>query len=118
MEPTTSIVTDNAANQNALPPKTHDSWLSDLYLKIQDKQIIESSLWLNDRIINAAKTLIKQSMDYNINGFEDVITAAIRTPTISLSLFRLFTFRNIGCACQMSCAVQQMLQLFTIVHMP
>ena len=59
MEPTTSIVTVNAANPNTLPPKTHDSWVSDLYLKNQDKQIIESGLWLNDRIINAAMTLIK-----------------------------------------------------------
>ena len=39
---TTSIVTDNTANQNALHPKSHDSWVSDLYLKIQVKQIIES----------------------------------------------------------------------------
>jgi len=72
--PSSSVVNDKAANQNALPSTAHDSWVSDLLLKIQDKHIIESGLWLNDRIINAAVTLIKQSMDYNINGFEDVIT--------------------------------------------
>jgi len=72
--PTTFVTKDNATNQNALLPKAHDSWVSDLHLKIQDKHIIESGLWLNDRIIKAAMTLIKQSMDYNINGFEDAIT--------------------------------------------
>jgi len=54
-----------------LPPKAHDSWVSDLLLKNQDTHLIECALWLNDRIINTATTLIKQSMDYN--GFENVI---------------------------------------------
>jgi len=27
---TTSVINDNAANQNALPPKAHDSWITDL----------------------------------------------------------------------------------------
>jgi len=66
-------------------------------------------------------SLIKQPMGYKINVLEGVITGkivAIRTMRISLNLFRLFTFRNIGFAYQISCAVQQMLHLYMIVHMP
>jgi len=61
-------------------------------------------------------------MDYNINGFEDVITGTNCGYTHNNSLSKFIQiihfFRNIGCACKMSCAVKQMLQLFTIVHMP
>ena len=49
-------------------------WIAALGLKVRDKQLIEGGHWLNDRIINAAMTLVRNvSFEKGIGGLQDAV---------------------------------------------
>lgn len=49
-------------------------WIATLGLKVRDKQLIEGGHWLNDRIINAAMTLMRNATyEKRIGGLQDVV---------------------------------------------
>ena len=51
-------------------------WIEVLGLKISDKRLLEDGYWLNDRLINAAMSLLRnETYEKNIGGLEDVIIA-------------------------------------------
>lgn len=51
-------------------------WIEELGLKVTDKLILEGGYWLNDRIINAAMTLLRnETYERDIGGLQDLAVA-------------------------------------------
>lgn len=51
-------------------------WIEVLSLKISDKHLLEDGYWLNDRLINAGMSLLRNKhYGKNIGGLEDVVIA-------------------------------------------
>ena len=57
-------------------PQNDAYWIEVLGLKNTDKCLLQGSYWLNDRLINAAMTLMRnETYEKNIGGLQDVIIA-------------------------------------------
>lgn len=53
-----------------VPSNCSQSWLPNLHLGLEEKQIIVNGQWLNDRIIQAAQTMLRQQFS-GVRGLQD-----------------------------------------------
>ena len=56
------------------PVKNHqDQWIARLNLSLNDKQILESDRWLNDKIISAAQCLLLEQTKGKVLGWQSTL---------------------------------------------